>query len=175
MICGVLKRYLLNKHARKLGFKYVATGHNLDDEAQSFIMNVFRNDFRLALRQSAKPGLIRSKGFVTRVKPLYLVTENETLKYSKINKFPVRYGICPYSKTSFRRQFLNMLDEFEKRHPSVKYNILKFQETMAENSRSHDYPDIKRCKYCDEPSARDVCKTCALIREFEDATVPKDR
>src|SRR3989338_1215773 len=38
-ICGVFRRYLLNKKAKELGFTKVATGHNLDDEAQSIMMN----------------------------------------------------------------------------------------------------------------------------------------
>ena len=33
MICGVLKRYLLNKYAKELKANCLATGHNLDDEA----------------------------------------------------------------------------------------------------------------------------------------------
>ena len=41
-VCGVWRRYLLNKHAKKLGADKVITGHNLDDEAQAIIMNIFK-------------------------------------------------------------------------------------------------------------------------------------
>ena len=41
-ICGVLRRHLINKHAK--GFDRVATGHNMDDEAQAALMNIFRNN-----------------------------------------------------------------------------------------------------------------------------------
>ena len=33
-VCGVWRRYLLNRYARKLGADKLVTGHNLDDEAQ---------------------------------------------------------------------------------------------------------------------------------------------
>ncbi|MFC1698103.1 ATP-binding protein, partial [Nanoarchaeota archaeon] len=57
MLCGILKRYLLNKYSKKFKFDYLATGHNLDDEAQAFMMNVFRNDFKLAKRQGPITGI----------------------------------------------------------------------------------------------------------------------
>jgi len=74
MLCGILKRYLLNKYSKKLGFDYLATGHNLDDEAEAFLMNVFRNDYSLASRQGPKSRESSSLKFVSRVKPLYFMT-----------------------------------------------------------------------------------------------------
>jgi tRNA(Ile)-lysidine synthase TilS/MesJ len=44
--CGVFRRQLLNKISNELGADKVATGHNLDDEIQSFLMSVFKADFR---------------------------------------------------------------------------------------------------------------------------------
>src|SRR3989338_8594712 len=38
-ICGIFRRYLLNKKSKELGFTKLATGHNLDDECQSVLMN----------------------------------------------------------------------------------------------------------------------------------------
>ena len=50
-ICGIFRRYLLNKKSKELGFTKLATGHNLDDECQSILMNQFKNniDDRVAL------------------------------------------------------------------------------------------------------------------------------
>jgi tRNA(Ile)-lysidine synthase TilS/MesJ len=44
--CGVFRRYLLNRTANKLGANKLATGHNLDDEIQSFLMSFSRADTR---------------------------------------------------------------------------------------------------------------------------------
>src|SRR5688500_6876688 len=40
--CGLSKRYLFNKVALDHGFKVIATGHNLDDEAATLFGNVLR-------------------------------------------------------------------------------------------------------------------------------------
>jgi uncharacterized protein (TIGR00269 family) len=168
MLCGVLKRFLLNKNARKMKFDYLATGHNLDDEAQAFIMNVFRNDFKLARRQGPKPGTVKSAKFVQRVKPLYLISENEVIRYSKIMDFPVNYGICPCSVVAYRRQFIGILDEFEKKHPSVKYNIVRFHETMQESLKPAKAIKIEFCESCGEPCAKKICNTCKIFMQLQE-------
>ena len=41
-ICGILRKKALTDAARTAGATAIATGHNLDDEAQSMLMNAFR-------------------------------------------------------------------------------------------------------------------------------------
>jgi len=166
LICGVLRRYMLNKHARKIGFDCVCTGHNLDDEAQAFVMNVFRNDLILAKRQGPITGTGGNKFFVKRAKPLYLNSEREVIAYSKLMKFPVKYTRCPCSVDAYRREYRDMLDSFEKRHPPIKYNIVSFflrtVNKMKEEKPSDD-KEINACAYCGEPCAKEVCKRCEIL------------
>lgn len=166
MLCGILKRYLLNKYSRVWKFDRLATGHNLDDEAQSFLMNVFRNDFSRAVRQGPVSGIVRSKSFVQRVKPLYLMSEAEIIRYSRIRKFPVNYGICPCSVDAYRRNFIGFLDEFEKKHPSVKYNIVRFSELMRERLAPEEDRKVGLCTKCGEPSNDKTCRTCIILSEL---------
>ena len=42
--CGVFRRNILNKTAYEIGADKIATGHNLDDEIQSFLMSFSRGD-----------------------------------------------------------------------------------------------------------------------------------
>jgi len=165
MLCGILKRYLLNKYAKKLGFDCLATGHNLDDEAQAFVMNVFRNDTRLALRQGPISGVSNSKKFVKRIKPLYNMTEAEVVKYSKLMKFPVNYEICPCSTDAYRREYRKILDEFEKKHPNVKYNIVRFHEGLIMPLKDKmKVEKIPVCSSCGEPAAKDECRACEIFK-----------
>jgi len=168
-ICGVLRRYLLNKYAKKAGFDCICTGHNLDDEAQAFIMNVFRNDLNLAKRQGPITGSSRSAGskaFAKRVKPLYLCTEEETTAYSKLMNFPVNYGECPCREGAYRKEYADMLDEFEKKFPPTKYNIIQFFlrtiYTMKEKGAEKESV-VNDCAYCGEPCAKEVCKRCEIL------------
>jgi len=173
-LCGILKRYLLNKKAREEHFNYLATGHNLDDEAQTFLMNAFRNDTKRLTRQGPITGTNKSKHFVQRVKPLYFLSETEIERYSKIMKFPVHYGICPCSVLAYRREFLNFLNEFEKKHPSVKYNIIKFQEYISQNIPREKNIEIEVCETCGEPASKDICKTCLIFKDLKDSPKEKD-
>lgn len=178
-ICGVLRRYLLNKYAKKEGFDCICTGHNLDDEAQAFIMNVFRNDLNLARRQGPITGSGNAQGkasqaFVKRVKPLYLCTEEETTAYSKLMKFPVNYGECPCREGAYRKEYADMLDEFEKKFPPTKYNIISFflrsiykmkddESLSGGKSRDDGIAVINSCQLCGEPCSKSVCKRCEIL------------
>jgi len=169
LICGVLRRYLLNKYAKKLGLDCICTGHNLDDEAQAFVMNVFRNDLILAKRQGPITGAGSNKSFVKRAKPLYLCTEKETTAYSKLMKFPVNYKRCPCSEGAYRREYRDMLNIFEKRHPPIKYNIISFflrtiykMKDLDEKAKQ-EQGDINACQYCGEPCSKDMCKRCEIL------------
>ena len=164
LVCGVLRRYLINRYAKQMKFDVVATGHTLDDEAQAFLMNIFRNDVALARRQGPITGTGGNSAFVKRVKPLYLCTEKETTTYSKLMNFPVKYERCPCSVDAYRRNFRQFLDEFEKKHPSVKHNIINFfLETIHKNKKDYNNEIIDSCKICGEPSARNICKKCEIV------------
>ncbi|MFW5990706.1 MAG: TIGR00269 family protein [Candidatus Nanoarchaeia archaeon] len=166
MICGILKRYLMNKAAREFEYDVIATGHNLDDEAQAFVMNVFRNDFKLGARQGPAPGIIDNNKFVRRIKPLFFVSESDLKKYAKTIKLHVNYSQCPYTKSSYRHDFKEMLNNFEKRNPSIKYNILHFQQTMKGYIELSKIPEIGLCEKCGEPSSAKVCKACEIVEKI---------
>ncbi len=163
LICGVLRRYLINKYAKQMKFDIVATGHTLDDEAQAFLMNIFRNDVSLAKRQGPIAGKGGNKAFVTRAKPLYLCSEKETTAYSKLMRFPVKYERCPCSADAYRKNFRDYLDGFEKRHPSVKYNIINFFLETLHKQDDYDNGAVGECEMCGEPSAGKTCKKCEII------------
>jgi len=169
MICGILKRYLLNKYSKKMKFDCLATGHNLDDEAQAFLMNILRNDVKLAVRQGPVSGIKQSKSFVKRIKPLYLISEEEATRYSKILKFPINYGICPCSVGAYRRKHKNFLDEYEKKHPSVKYNLVKMHERLMDliDPEKLKTGEVNACTMCGEPAAKDMCNKCRIFKELK--------
>ena len=79
-ICGVWRRYLLNKYARKYGATKVITGHNLDDEAQAIMMNFLRNRLDLNSRLGPISGTVKDKRFVPRIKPLFFTSEKAVEK-----------------------------------------------------------------------------------------------
>lgn len=55
-VCGVLRRRALGEAVKRTGATKLATGHNLDDEAQSVLMNVLRGDLPPRLLQDTSTG-----------------------------------------------------------------------------------------------------------------------
>jgi len=124
--CGTLRRNIMNKYAKRIGAKKLATGHNLDDEVQSFVMNVFNNDFERMKRMGAGAGIIEHQGFVKRIKPLYETPEKEIIAYCAFKGIK-HYSeeCCPYSWTAKRNEYREMLNTFEDRFPGTQYSILR--------------------------------------------------
>lgn len=171
-ICGVLRRNLINVFARRLGFSKVATGHNLDDESQTILMNYLRGNPALLARLGPKTGVIEDEGFAQRVKPFYFCTEKEDTIYAILNSIEVDFVECPYHVENYRlevRDFLNRLDSIV---PGVKHGIVNnFLRILPLLRKEYAAQRIGRCKICGNPSAREVCRACMVrdrIRPFLD-------
>jgi uncharacterized protein (TIGR00269 family) len=163
-VCGVLRRYLINKAAKHLKAKKLVTGHNLDDEAQAIMMNFFRNTLQMSARLGPKTGVADAKGFIPRVKPLYFIPEKDIEKYSKIMKFPVYYGRCPCSAEVFRRFVGNALDEYEKTNPKIKQNIVDyFMKKLPRLKQKYKKQKTSYCIKCREPSKGKICRACQIV------------
>ncbi|MCX6707314.1 MAG: phosphoadenosine phosphosulfate reductase family protein [Candidatus Woesearchaeota archaeon] len=176
-ICGILKRYLINKAAKRLKADYVATGHNLDDEAQSVMMNLLRNNLEVGARIGPKTGVMKKesrKSFVQRVKPLYLCSEKDVKKYSMRMDFPVNYSPCPCRHDAYRNKVRKILDRLEKAGESekrqgggsqnIKFNIISSFIDIAPMLKDKYSGGIQRyCRICKEPSKGEECNTCKLL------------
>jgi len=156
MICGVFKRYLINKKARDLKATKLVTGHNQDDLVESVIMNLIMNNPRLNLNLKPVTGVL-SEGFVQRVKPLNYVPEEDIKKYSELMGFKVNYEICPKSSNAFRRYVRNLLKDYEVN----KDNIVKFLDYIHPMIKIPK-GSLRQCVQCGEPSRNELCKACAL-------------
>lgn len=161
--CGVLRRYLLNKHAKNVKPAVLATGHNLDDEAQAFLMNIFRGTINLAARMGPRAGIADDDKFIPRVKPLYFLSEEEIINYSKVKEYPVYYGECPCSADTYRREMKKLFLSLDNRE-EVKQNIIKSFMAMKPKMMAHysSSTAIAACEICGEPTSRNICNVCSL-------------
>ncbi|HLG23340.1 MAG TPA: TIGR00269 family protein, partial [Candidatus Nanoarchaeia archaeon] len=162
-ICGVFRRYLLNKKSRELGFTLLATGHNLDDEAQSIMMNQMKNNVSASARLGPKVGIIEDSRFVQRIKPLYFCTEKEVTTYAFINGLMDDFNECPNAVHSYRAGIRDMLNDFENKFAGTKHSIVNsFLETLPllQKQYTQNHIEIKSCDNCGEPSAKEICSAC---------------
>ncbi|MBI4919341.1 TIGR00269 family protein, partial [archaeon] len=162
----------LNKKAREVGATKLVMGHNLDDAAQAFFMNMLKNKNNLSARMGVTTGVTKNKMLVTRVKPLYLVAEEDIIKYSKMMNFPVYYGKCPCSTEGFRNHVKDLLNELEKKIPKVKENIVNFfLKKLPSLQEKFSGTDIAGyCIECGEVSTGELCRPCTLMRDFKKFT-----
>ncbi len=165
-ICGTYRRTSLNKTARDLGATKVVTGHNLDDEAQSVLLNIFKNNFKILARQGPFNGVIGDDMFVPRVKPLYLCSEKEVKLYTILKGFDTGFDECPYAKGAFRQNLGEMLNDLEDKHKGVKNSVVSFyleiQDSLKEKYKEDFGKGVSYCTECGEPSQRKVCNTCEM-------------
>ncbi|MBI4174321.1 MAG: TIGR00269 family protein [Candidatus Aenigmarchaeota archaeon] len=155
--CGVFRRSLLNKAGREVGADKVAVGHNLDDEAQSVLMNVMRGDMKRMARLSKI-----SERFVRRIKPLKNMPEKEIVAYAIINNIPYFDGECPNSFNNARRDVQTMLNDMEQKYPGTKNNIINFYRKLPAIPIE---TSPMACTKCGEPSSHEVCKACELLEK----------
>ncbi len=162
-VCGILRRYLLNKLARD--YDVLVTGHNLDDESQSVLMNLVNADLGLLARQGFRPGLLYSDKFTKRIKPFYLVKEKEVMVYSLVCDLGAPLGSCPNAHLAFRNPVRDLINEREGKEPGVKRNIVEFFLSLKGDLVGMVEDDVlQECGRCGEPTSGNVCKAC-LIRE----------
>lgn len=158
--CGVFRRKLMNDEARLIGARYLATGHNLDDMAQSIMMNFVRGDIerlaRLGPHTKVQPGLI------PRFLPLRLIPEKESLLYAIVSGIPFWDGECPYYREALRNQYRDIVDQLEDRSPGSKFSILSSYDSLKPMLYECMPPaELHMCS-CGEPTLGTKCKSCEL-------------
>ena len=169
-ICGIFRRYLLNKKSKELGFTKLATGHNLDDECQSVLMNQFKNNIQSSARLGPKVGIKENPNFVPRIKPLYLCTEKEVTTYAFLNGILDVFNECPNVAKSYRAQVRDMLNDFEAKFPGTKYAIINsFLQTLPDLKSRFKEAEVNFCKSCGEPAAKDKCNACKYAAKLNKA------
>ena len=170
LICGIIKRWLLNKKTREMKADKIVTGHNLDDAAETFMMNLLKGNMRLNIGQGPATGVIKDKKFVPRIKPLYFCLNEEVKRYSDIKKFPVLYDECPCSVEVFRKKIRRNLTELEKKNPQVKINIVNnFINLLPSLKKKYKTTEkLNYCTACGEPSRKDFCKMCELVKIWKE-------
>jgi uncharacterized protein (TIGR00269 family) len=170
--CGVFRRDLLERYAGELGADKLLTGHNLDDEAETALMNVFEGDVKqMAKHFDASLGPFDERNpsdhFVPRAKPLRDVPEKEVALYAHFRDLPAHITECPHASESFRGEIQDLMLELESDHPGTRHSILSGYEELAEMAadryRGDGDVDLGECDRCGSKTARDVCRKCRLL------------
>jgi uncharacterized protein (TIGR00269 family) len=159
-VCGVFKKWILNKKARELNFKKIATGHNLDDEALTFLLNIIKGSPQLSANTGPVTRNIKNKKFITRIKPLFFIPESEILKFAEANSLPFIKSKCPFRDDSYRVQ---LEVYFKKLTLKQKSNLIKNLNLIQPKLQKLKSTEMNYCEICTEPSRGNICKKCRII------------
>ena len=167
--CGVFRRNILNKTAYEIGANKIATGHNLDDEIQSFLMSFARGDTLKFSKFGPVLDTIHPK-LIPRIKPLWNTPEKDVGTWAVMNDINIHLDECPYSSLSLRGKTKDFLNRTESKYPGTKENIMEsFKKTIL-GIKSHN-TNVNECKKCGEPSSRLICMSCEMKDIIENNSV----
>lgn len=160
-VCGMVKRYLMNRLAIENGCNVLATGHNLDDETARLFGNIIYWQEEHIEHQS--PILPEENRLLKKVKPFTFFTEKETSLYAILKGISYIRDECPYSVGAKTIKYKEILNKLEFDSPGTKYRFLKgfydFKEKVKiENLRT--FKGTKNCKKCGMATTREICTFC---------------
>jgi len=165
--CGVLRRRALNIAARKAAADKIATAHTLDDEVQTFLLNLFHGDPFRTIRSGPK-FTSKNPKLTPRVKPFCEVLERESVLYAYVKGINFQETPCPYAGEALRNDMRIYLNRLEEKHPSIKYTLYRSIEKIREALASHvEETPLQPCRICGEPTTSSICQACKILSELE--------
>ncbi len=165
--CGVLRRKAMNTAALEVEADKIATGHTLDDEVQTSLMNIFHGD--VAKLASEKPVTdVAHPRLVQKVKPLCEIPERESALYAYARDLTFQSTPCPYAGEAMRNDIRNLLNRMEERHAGTKFTVAKSIERLRPALVDlMDKSEFHECKECGEPASGELCMACQLLKQIQ--------
>lgn len=158
-ICGILRRRAIDFGAKELGVDAVATGHNLDDHVQTFIINLLSGD-------TGKIGWMDPDSHdrkAMRIKPFCEIYENEIVFYAFTNEIPFQSEECPHMNEGIRTEIRNFLNSLEKSHAGVKNNMYQSILKVSSKMREEGTKEWKACSRCGAACTGSTCSVCNTL------------
>lgn len=170
--CGVFRRDVLSRYADRFDSDVLLTGHNLDDAAQTALMNFLSGDLGQMAKHfeaSLAPLSDRSEQdrFVPRGKPLRDIPEKEVALYAHVRDLPAHMHECPHASEAFRGEIQELLHDLEENHPGTRHSIMSGYEELA-GLAAGEYADdesytTEQCPECGAVTTGGRCRSCQLL------------
>ena len=158
-ICGILRRRAIDFGAKDLGVDVIATGHNLDDFLQTFIINVLSGD-------TNKIGWMdpdTSTNRIRKIKPFCEIYENEIVFYAFTNEIPFQSEQCPHMDEGIRTEIREFLNSLENKHSGIKNNMHRSIMRISHLLKDTNYKQRRICIKCRSECTGEVCSVCNIL------------
>ena len=163
-ICGTLRRRAMDYAAKDNGADIIATGHNLDDTLQTFLINMLSGD-------TTKIGWMdpdtSAKNSIRKIKPFCEIYESEIVFYAFTNDIPFQSEPCPHMNEGVRTEIREFLNALEGRHAGVKNGLYQSVLKVSAALKSTDTKKGTRCVRCGNESTGETCSVCSVLLELK--------
>ena len=170
--CGVFRRQGLNALAERVGADVMALGHNLDDMAQSILMNLQKGEIERSVRLAPHTHS-KIDGLVPRIVPLRWIPEQEIHAHALFTGLPIHHGDCPHAPGAMRQQSRSVVANLESLTPGARHGLLHSLDRIREMHLMANpdlTQDVKNCKECGEITSREVCQSCTMRNWLSEAS-----
>ena len=125
-ICGTLRRRAIDIAAADVGADVIATGHNLDDMLQTFLINMLSGDTdKIAwMGPGGATGAAADAGAnPRRIKPFCEIYESEIVFYAFASGLPFQQEPCPHMNEGIRTEIREFLNSLESERSGIKNSM----------------------------------------------------
>lgn len=159
-ICGTLRRRAMDRAALEVGADVIATGHNLDDTLQTFIINMLSGDTSKIgwMDPGARPAPPR------KVKPFCEIYEAEIVFYAFTNDIPFQSEPCPHMSEGIRTEIREFLNSLEEGHSGIKNSLYQSVVRLSGMAREAGTKARAACGMCGSQCTGEVCSACSMIQ-----------
>lgn len=161
-ICGTFRRRAIDIAADYVGANVIATGHNLDDHLQSFMINIIAGDVNRIGWIYPEP-IYYGKNELKKIKPFIEIYEREIVFYALQQNIPFQSEQCPYQDESIRSEIREFFNSLEETRSGAKYNTYNSLLKISKILKNYDSSVKNKCRICGHDSTRPVCSVCKNI------------
>ena len=165
--CGILRRKILNKAAREVGADVLVTAHNLEDEAETILLNIIRGDIQRLTRLDPTPRKIHTS-LIPRAKPFRNTPQAEIVMYCLSNELEYQEIQCPYAVEAYRGEVREFIFSTQEKQPMLPFNIVRGYDKLLQLIKENKPKGtINDCKICNDATTGDLCKACWLKQKLD--------
>lgn len=163
-ICGTFRRRAMDHAAKQIGANVIATGHNLDDTLQTFVINTLSGD-------TNKIGWMdpdTSENSLRKIKPFCEIYESEIVFYAFTNNLPFQTEPCPHMNEGIRTEIREFLNKLENSHSGIKNNMYRSVLKVSQVMKGSNYKERVKCSNCGSECTGKICSVCKMIVDLQD-------
>jgi uncharacterized protein (TIGR00269 family) len=163
-ICGTLRRKAMDYAAKDIGADVIATGHNLDDTLQTFVINMLSGDIN-------KVGWMdpdTSRNSLRKIKPFCEIYESEIVFYAFTNNIPFQSEPCPHMNEGIRTEIREFLNSLENQHSGIKNNFYRSVIKISQIVKDSNQKQKMICEKCGSQCTGAICSVCNLVLKLKE-------